>query len=95
MSRTQQALPAVLLLAAHGMGDNKKQKIVPAWGLKNSEKGTQSVVEFAPLSEICRLFCPASSYTLHRKGNLPAAVPIPPLSYRFIPEFFLNFLKPV
>jgi hypothetical protein len=43
---------AVLLLAALGMGDNKKQQMVPALERKCPEKGTQSVVEFLPPSEI-------------------------------------------
>ncbi|MDR2490607.1 MAG: hypothetical protein LBD20_04300 [Spirochaetaceae bacterium] len=41
----------MLLLAAFGMGDTKKQEIVPAIELNRPEKGTQSVEEFVPPSE--------------------------------------------
>jgi hypothetical protein len=44
--------PAILLLAASGVSDNKKQKIFPAWKLKSPEKGAQGLIEFLPPPEI-------------------------------------------
>jgi hypothetical protein len=50
------ALTAILLLAASGMSDNKKQKIFPCLKLKSPEKGARRVIEFLPPPEIRAVF---------------------------------------
>jgi hypothetical protein len=44
--------PVILLLAASGVGANKKQKVFPCLKLKSPEEGAQSVIEFITPPEI-------------------------------------------
>jgi hypothetical protein len=61
--------PAILLLAASGMSDNKQQEIIPALELKCPEEGIQSIVEFRSPPEVRTRFLKVFITQYHQPMN--------------------------